>query len=58
LACPHCHRNGGWLPKGAAGFISECIKHFGPLQGPIIARNDATRAASERIITDARIEEN
>jgi hypothetical protein len=54
LACPHCHRNGGWLPKGAAGFISECIKQFGQPQGPIIVRNDASRAASERIISDAR----
>jgi len=54
LACPHCHRNGGWLPKGAAGFIMECIKQFGPPAGPIIVSNDATRAASERIIPEAR----
>jgi hypothetical protein len=54
LACPHCHRNGGWLPKGAASFITECIKQFGPPAGPIIVRNDATRAASQRIISDVR----
>ena len=53
LACPHCHRNGGWLPKSAARFITECIKQFGPPAGPIIVRNDATRATSQRI-TSAR----
>jgi hypothetical protein len=46
LACPYCRRNGGWLPKGAAGFIGECIKQFGPPEGPIVVRNDATRATS------------
>jgi len=38
LACPHCHRTGGWLPKEAAAFITEVIETFGRPVEPVIIR--------------------
>jgi hypothetical protein len=49
LACPHCNRNGGWLPQAAAGFITNVIKQFGPPNEPIIVRAGDTRAEPQRI---------
>jgi hypothetical protein len=38
LVCPRCHHNGGWLPKEAARFLTELIKHFGCPTGPVNLR--------------------
>ena len=39
LVCPHCHRNGGWLPKESAAFVTAIVTKFGRPTAPVIVRN-------------------
>lgn len=59
LSCPHCHRNGGWLPKEAAAFVTATIKEFGRPTGPVIVRSPPVErnARNARRINSARNKE-
>jgi hypothetical protein len=56
LACPHCHRNGGWLPKEAASFVTAIVKEFGRPTEPVIVRSPPVErtARNARRISNAR----
>ena len=44
LACPHCHRNGGWLPREAADFVRAVVRKFGRPSEPVVVRHSPYRA--------------
>jgi len=50
LACPRCHRNGGWLRKEAAAFVTEIIKKFGRPTSSIVVRNPPIERDAQRPI--------
>jgi hypothetical protein len=56
LACPNCHRGGGWLRREAAAFLTEIVKAYGRPTQPVIVRNHPIErdSRSARRVSNAR----